>query len=348
MYDNYAEELWREFIKKHSSEIFSKIHKIFSEFDETEAQRQQILAQQNQNNNYYNPNNNTFELSAVKEKPIYQNQNINSKYAGLTPMQKAQKAASKSHVSTTEGHYYGLASRLNDGDKLSKYDKDQNNIYSVKDFNGKEHGQSYAQKAAKMKGLDINNPADYEKIQNTKVVMPKEGSALYNHAKNSDTTKQWIAQNYEKYKNGTIKPEDQHIQYPGALLNNSKRALFGTIHNAEMNKSKLNPDGSFTVWPDDGYDFDKLNKIPLDLTKIRNKNDLKTSWQNFKHNRFVPVNNRAYEQQQKGQLENYILSMPITYTKEEVDNIINNNHQNTISKLLEELMKHINFQKKLQ
>lgn len=342
MYDNYAEELWREFIKKHSSEIFSKIHKIFSEFDETEAQRQQILAQQNQNNNYYNPNNNTFELSAFKEKAIYQNPNINSKYAGLTPMQKAQKAASKSPVSTTEGHYYGLASRLNDGDKLSKYDKDQNNIYSVKDFKGQEHGQSYAQKAAKMKGLDINNPADYEKIQNTKVVMPKEGSALYNHAKNSDTTKQWIAQNYEKYKNGTIKPEDQHIEYPSSLLNNRKRALFGTIHNAEMNKSKLNPDGSFTVWPDDGYDFEKLQY--QDLRQSKNLNDLKNK---IKHNAFSYMNNNALTQQQKGQLENYILSMPITYSKDEVDNILSsqsNNSQPTLNNvtfkwLLEELKK---------
>ena len=107
---------------------------------------------QNNANPYYNPNNNIFKLSAFKEEPIYQNPNINSKYAGLNPMEKVQKALSKSPVSTTEGHYYGLSSRLNDGDKLSKYDKEQNNIYSVQDFNGQEHGQSYAQKAAKMKG----------------------------------------------------------------------------------------------------------------------------------------------------------------------------------------------------
>ena len=34
------------------------------------------------------------------------------------------------------------------------------------------------------------------------------------------------------------------------------------------------------------------------------------------------INNRAYEQQQKGKLENYLLSAPIHYSKEELEEIL--------------------------
>ena len=60
---------------------------------------------------------------------------------------------------------------------------------------------------------------------------------------------------------------------------------------------------------DDGYDFEYMNE----------KDAIKES---YKKRTGREINNRAYEQQQKGKLENYLLSAPIHYSKEELEEIL--------------------------
>ena len=78
-----------------------------------------------------------------------------------------------------------------------------------------------------------------------------------------------------------------------------------------MNNAKINPDGSFTVNVDDGYNFEEweYNKKP------KCKDDIG-------YDVATIINNTALGQQQKGQLNDYVLSTPVTYTKEEIEEIL--------------------------
>ncbi|MBE7703801.1 MAG: hypothetical protein E7Z89_07115 [Cyanobacteria bacterium SIG28] len=61
---------------------------------------------------------------------------------------------------------------------------------------------------------------------------------------------------------------------------------------------------------DDGYDFE--------FQKLAKNNNVKNIFKNI----YKKINNRAVEQQQAGQLENYLLSAPIHYSKEELEEIL--------------------------
>ena len=60
---------------------------------------------------------------------------------------------------------------------------------------------------------------------------------------------------------------------------------------------------------DDGYDFE-YNKKEVNLLK-----EPLEALSKF-------INNNAHEQQQKGKLEDYLLSAPIHYSKEELEEIL--------------------------
>ena len=74
--------------------------------------------------------------------------------------------------------------------------------------------------------------------------------------------------------------------------------------------TKINNDGSFDTRMDDGYDFE--------FQKLAKNNNAKNIFKNI----YKKINNRAVEQQQAGQLENYLLSAPIHYSKEELEEIL--------------------------
>ena len=234
------------------------------------------------------------------------------KYKGLGPIEALQKAASKVPHLMTESEYYGLAAKMADGEDMTKRAKEQNTFYKLKDIQDPEVAKNLREKMAKSKGLDINNPNDFEEIQNTNVVVPKPDSNLYKHAKNSEVTEEWIAKNYDKLKKGTITDGEKSIEYPRAKNIAEKRALYFTIHNADLKNTKLNKDGSMDVKLNDIYDFDKMEKEKLKTNNLKN----------FFNNIYVDINNRAYSQQQKGQIEPYSIDMNIKYTPEEIEKIL--------------------------
>lgn len=249
------------------------------------------------------------EINTVEEKP----KSFIDKYKGLSPLPAAQKAFSKSPNLPTEFQYYGLSSKLSDNEKPSEKMAQQNTFYKVKDIKNPELQQDYFRRAAHMYNLDPNDPSSQEKILNTNVVIPKVDSDLYQNIKESDTTQKWVANNYD---NNNL--ENASIEYPldGEILNDSKRALFGTIHRADMSKSHQNPDGSYTAIPTDEYDYNEWQ-----LQKYE-KDDFKTPKKAFKkliYNQVARANNRAHKQQEASQLENYILSAPVWYSEEELE-----------------------------
>ena len=88
--------------------------------------------------------------------------------------------------------------------------------------------------------------------------------------------------------------------------------MYFTIHNADLKNTKLNKDGSMDVKLNDIYDFDKMEKEKLKTNNLKN----------FFNNIYVDINNRAYSQQQKGQIEPYSIDMNIKYTPEEIEKIL--------------------------
>lgn len=241
------------------------------------------------------------------------NSSISDKYKGLTPMEAVQKAASKLPIPNTEAGYYGISAKMSDGEEMSKKAKEQNTFYKLKDIKDPEIAKNLREKMAKSKGLDVNNPKDYQTLQNSSVVVPKVDSDLYKYAKNSEKTKQWVADNYDKLENKTIENKDKHITYPASVAFPSKRALNLTIQNADLTTSKVNKDKSMNVRLDDIYDFSEMKKQHTNTHNPINMG--KQAW----HNVISDINNRAYSQQEKGQLEPYGLSMPIYYTPEEIE-----------------------------
>lgn len=237
------------------------------------------------------------------------------KYKGLGPIEALQKAASKFPFPNTEAEYYGISTKMADGEDMTKRAKEQNTFYKLKDIKDPEIAKNLREKMAKSKGLDINNPNDFEEIQNTKVVVPKVDSDLYKHAKNSKTTKQWVADNYDKFENKTIENKDKHITYPKSIAFPDKRALYLTINNADLTTSKVNKNKSMVVSQNDVYDFKDMQKEDL-----KTFNPIKLV-KNIGKNVITNINNKAFSQQEKGQLEPYGLSMPIYYTPEEIEEI---------------------------
>ena len=241
------------------------------------------------------------------------NSSISDKYKGLTPMEAVQKAASKLPIPNTEAGYYGISAKMSDGEEMSKKAKEQNTFYKLKDIKDPEIAKNLREKMAKSKGLDVNNPKDYQTLQNSSVVVPKVDSDLYKYVKNSEKTKQWVADNYDKLENKTIENKDKHITYPAAIMNPEKRALNLTIQNADLTTSKVNKDKSMQVGLNDVYDFKGMQKDMEDTV------DIVELVKQVVYNDTADINNRAYSQQEKGQLEPYGLSMPIYYTPEEIE-----------------------------
>ena len=241
---------------------------------------------------------------------------LNSKYSGLSPLQAVQKAASKSPFGkSSEKQYYGISSHLADGEKPSKFMQEQNNFYKLGEITDPDLKNMYIKKAAAMYGLDPSSPDTYERVKNTDVVMPKQGSQLYNQIKNSETSQKWVAENYWKIKNN--ENYKTSIEFPKTWKNdNAQRSLFATIHNADL-YPKLNDDDSMTLTLSDGYDFDKL--MLKHYRGAKSYGEVPKIWLD---NRITNINNRALKQQEAGQIERFLLSTSISLTKEELEEIL--------------------------
>ena len=84
----------------------------------------------------------------------------------------------------------------------------------------------------------------------------------------------------------------------------------------------------------DGHDYDKMKYKPLSKTK-----SLDELAKALKNNVIMPINNIAYEQQIKNKLDNYILSVPVNYTEEQINEILKSKDISKIQKLLDRLKK---------
>ena len=295
-----------------------------------------ILTMKNSDNSNESP-----LLTGGVEKNVYNQENLSDtvpyldevlsklsstkdKYEGLNAIEAVQKAASKMPIDTVEREYYGLSSKLKDREMIEGKTMEENDIYSLKDITDPIKSKQYAEYLSKMYNLDPDDPATYEKLKDKQIVVPKETSRLYNYAKNSEVLQRWVAENYDRIKNGE-KPSQDYVEFPlggiKGVLSNEKRGLFATLHNMDIKNAKVNEDGALELGGMDPYDFD----IMKDNNKMRNKDgSFNNPFKIWVQNKLARLNNRAYNQQETEQLENFLFSMQVKYSKEEIEEILKN------------------------
>lgn len=191
---------------------------------------------------------------------------------------------------------------MKDGEPLTPKFLEENDVYNYQDITDPEKSNYYKEQLAKMYGLDVNAPDINEKLKDKKIVIPKETSRLYQYAMNSDAFQKWVSENYDKIKNG--ESYNDKITFPlqwNDVLDNSKRGMYATIHRANLNNMKINPDGSITGHMRDPFNFEKWQ-----YEKFSKPSDYKKNIETLKHNVATTINNVGYEQQQANQLEPFL------------------------------------------
>ena len=222
-------------------------------------------------------------------------------YEGLTPMEAAQKLASKMSLPLSAREYYGISTELKDeGVPPKKYMKN-NEFYKLSDIHNDETRELVQKNIIKNLGLDPNDASTYEKIKDIDVVVPKTSSKLYKQLRNSDKLTEFVANNYEKLSTNSGKRLDDSITH-----GNPKEFNLYTIFNKSDISAKANSDGSMSILHPDFYDFDYID--PEQEKGIKKL--------------VANINNVALRQQEKGQLAKYSLAVPITLSKEEVEEYI--------------------------
>ena len=171
-------------------------------------------------------------------------------------------------------------------------------------------------KIAKGMNLDIKNPNNKERIENVRVIVPKEDSKLVELIKNSDEIKNIIKKEEkniesELYKNKYY-PNGVRFDLSKKIENSSqswadKVTLFGVIHNADIYNMQKYSKGEIAFVIVDFYDFANWHFDKYDNT----------------YNKIIKyVNNNAYWQQEAKQLVPYVLYIPIEFSFREVWDIL--------------------------
>lgn len=109
-----------------------------------------------------------FELSATKTDISQAPKKFVEKYDGMGVIPRIQKATSKVPLDSALAQYYGNSTKLADREEPSKYMKEQNSFYKIKDIKNEDTRNTLSQKAAKMYNLNPADPSTYDKVKNIK------------------------------------------------------------------------------------------------------------------------------------------------------------------------------------
>ena len=213
---------------------------------QTPLQQPQVKPQQSQ-----------FEVQQKVQQQDQTQKPFWDKYKGLDPITQIQKVISKAPLPNTTANYYGISTKMADGEQPTAKAKEENAFYKLGNIKNQATKDDYINKAAQMFGLDKNDPDLYEKVKNTKVVVPKVDSRLYNDIKNSEVTQRKVADIYKVLKEDPNKTANTGVVYDkGKLPVNREGNLHLILNKADLKNSKINNDGSFDTRMDDGYDFE--------------------------------------------------------------------------------------------
>ncbi len=243
---------------------------------------------------------------------LHDNSKLYRNYEGLTPLEAAQKWASKFMSPLTAREYYGLASELKDDGKPAKKRLRDNDFYKLADIHNEETKNLIQANMIKNLQLDPNDPDTYEKIKDIDVVIPKVHSHLYKLLKNSDELADFVANNYDDLVSNPNKRVDSWIEYARPRKSDIGHDFWDKTNRYAIYKksdisAKMNEDGSMTILQPDFYDFDYMeSKNESDsINKIITK-----------------ANNTALGQQEKEQLKKYSLASILTLSPEEIQELL--------------------------
>ena len=320
-----SQEIW-EFPRSAKEVYTGDMDNVPQESSPTNDKKQSPkIPDEKQKKNEGNPKDVVLEGKVEKEEELHdKNKPISVQEAAphnrakdLNIYEDLQKKASKLPSPMSAGDYYGLSTRLADGDEIPEDIKAANDFRKYNDIQDKELKRIFTEKRAEMYKMDLKSPETLKKIQdlNMDIVMPKVDSKLYRQIKDSETMQRWVAENYDKINNVALQRQSSSVAFPEGFR--KKFDLFSTIHRADLHNSKINPDGSLSTLLNDGYDFEKM-----EYSQLNDNKNFRDLTQKMLRNMVVKVNNAAYNQQEANQLKRYLLTQPIWYSKEELEDIL--------------------------
>lgn len=283
-------------------------------------------SQNNNDNNENNQNNHTpvFEARIEKNRVIedfkeFLREHVSTynHYDNLRVDEALQKAATKyphGNELFPIKDYYKISLDLAD-EPDNVVSNNRYSVFKVKNLPIICNEKVILDKIAKGLNLDIKNPKNKERIENVRVIVPRENSKLVELIKNSDEIKNIIKKEEkniesELYKNKYY-PNGVRFDLSKKIENSSqswtdKVTLFGVIHNADIYNMQKYSKGEIAFVIVDFYDFQSWN-----IDKISFKNIL-TKY----------INDNAYWQQEAKQLVPYVLYIPIEFSFKEVWDIL--------------------------
>lgn len=283
-------------------------------------------SQNNSDNNENNQNNHTpvFEARIEKNRVIedfkeFLREHVSTynHYENLRVDETLQKAATKyphGNELFPIKDYYKISLDLAD-EPDNVVSNNRYSVFKVKNLPIICNEKVILDKIAKGLNLDIKNPKNKERIENVRVIVPRENSKLVELIKNSDEIKNIIKKEEkniesELYKNKYY-PNGVRFDLSKKIENSSqswtdKVTLFGVIHNADIYNMQKYSKGEIAFVIVDFYDFQSWN-----MDKISFKNIL-TKY----------INDNAYWQQEAKQLVPYVLYIPIEFSFKEVWDIL--------------------------
>lgn len=194
-------------------------------------------------------------------------------------------------------YYYKISLDLADGNidtiKQDKY----NMVTKFSDFKNGDLKSFIKEKIIQSRYLYPEQKDFEERINNSYIITVKEGSPLANQIINSNKLKEFISANMDditsgKFKNKIVSFEFQKPEF--SELFTDKSSLYFTLHNVDIYNIHVDKNDNVIMDFIDDYNYEHWEKA-----------------RNIVNNIIVDINNRAYHQQLTGELQPYILHIPI-------------------------------------
>lgn len=284
-------------------------------------------SQNNSDNNENNQNNHTpvFEARIEKNRVIedfkeFLREHVSTynHYDNLHVDEALQKAATKyphGNELFPIKDYYKISLDLAD-EPDNVVSNNRYSVFKVKNLPIICNEKVILDKIAKGLNIDIKNPKNKERIENVRVIVPRENSKLVELIKNSDEIKNIIKKEEkniesELYKNkyypNGVRFEKPDVSDKSLKVKIDKTTLFGILHNADIYNMQKYSKGEIAFVIVDFYDFANWHFDKYDNT----------------YNKIIKyVNNNAYWQQEAKQLVPYVLYIPIEFSFREVWDIL--------------------------
>ena len=194
-------------------------------------------------------------------------------------------------------YYYKISLDLADGNINSIEQDKYNMVTKFSDFKNGDLKSFIRKKIIQSRYLYPEKKDFEEKINNSYVITAKENFPLANQIINSDKLKKFINTNIDNIKSGKFKNKIVSFEFEKpelAELFTDESSLYFTLHNVDIYNIHVDKNGNVIMDFIDDYNYEHWEKT-----------------RNIINNIIIDINNKAYHQQLTGELQPYILHIPI-------------------------------------